>query len=85
MKKIKEKMNSSMNAKNIEKEVLKLLGEKDVIVASKLDLKEKTDFIKLIYIRLYGNRDNSKYKIKPLERQVIVQGSKFNDFEIWRK
>ena len=78
-------MNSSMNAKNIEKEVLKLLGEKDVIVASKLDLKEKTDFIKLIYIRLYGNRDNSKYKIKPLERQVIVQGSKFNDFEIWRK
>lgn len=85
MKKIKEKMNSSMNAKNIEKEVLKLLGEKDVIVASKLDLKEKTDFIKLIYIRLYGNRDSSKYKIKPLERQVIVHGAKFNDFEIWRK
>ena len=85
MKKIKKKINSSMNAKNIEKDVLKLLGEKDVILASKLDLKEKTDFIKLIYIRLYGNRDSSKYKIKPLERQVIVHGAKFNDFEIWRK
>lgn len=85
LRKMKSKIAGSMSFKNIEKEVLFLLKDKKVVKASTIDIKEDNDLMKIIYIRLYGNRINSKYKVKPLSNKEIINGFIFNDFEIWRK
>lgn len=85
LKKMKSKIENSMSAKKIELEVLELLKDKTVIKASNIPITRNRDLIKIIYIRLYGNRINSKYKINNLNLQVIKEGFTFKDFEIWRK
>lgn len=85
LKKMQEKIKSSMSVKNIEMEVLEILKDKEVIKASNLNIKENRDLMKIIYIRLYGNRINAKYRIKNLDLVANLNGFTFRDFEIWRK
>lgn len=79
-----ERMERVLSIAKIEAYVLELLGSRTVIKASQLDLAQSENFIRLIYIRLYGQRKNVKYRIVPGE-MVEIDGYRFRDFEIWKK
>lgn len=42
------------------------------------------DFVKMIYVRLYGQRKNMNYKISS-GKEMEKNGYRFKDFEITRK
>lgn len=85
LRKIANKIESAMSFKNIEKEVISILKDKEAVKVSTLNFEDEKQLMKIIYIRLYGNRLNAKYKIKPLNSKVNINGFTFNDYEIWRK
>lgn len=80
---MKNKLENSMNTRNIEKYVAKILGIKEVMLASAMPLNNIEDFIKIIYVRLYGQRKRVSYRIVNKD-EVNIKGYKFRDFEIWR-
>ena len=55
-----------------------------MIYASELPLKNTDDFVKMIYVRLYGQRKNMKYNIV-VKEEIQRNGYRFRDFEIQRK
>ena len=66
--------------------MLKLLGERKELLAGSLDFPAVEDFIKLIYIRLYGQRLDMKYELRTdFARYVEKDGYRFRDFLIVRK
>jgi hypothetical protein len=81
---MKKKLEDSMSARNIEKYVADILGGGDVMLASAMPLETTLDFIKIIYIRLYGQRKRLSYKIVN-KNEVNIKGYRFRDFEVWRK
>ncbi|QAA33590.1 Wadjet anti-phage system protein JetA family protein [Clostridium manihotivorum] len=81
---MKNKLEDSMNPNNIEKYVREILGEKEVMLASAMPLNTIEDFIRIIYVRLYGQRKRVSYRIVNKD-EVNIKGYKFKDFEIWRK
>ena len=81
---MKLKLQQTMSVQQIEAYVYEILGEKQVLCASQFPTTSKEDFVKLIYIRLYGQRRQINYRIVPKE-SVIKGGYRFRDFEIWRK
>lgn len=84
MRRITEKMQNILSPAKIEMYVDHQMGEKKQIRAGELPLNNEEDFIKIIYIRLYGQRKNMKYKIETLE-EIQVEGYQFKDFMIRRK
>lgn len=64
--------------------VEQVLAGREKMLASELPLGEADTFIRLIYIRLYGQRKNMNYRLK-LKEPVEKDGYRFRDFEIWRK
>ena len=54
------------------------------LLASELPLDDTEDFVRMIYIRLYGQRKNMKYTIKK-GKDIEINGYRFCDFEIERK
>ena len=73
-----------LSVEKIGKYVDNCLGDRKEMCAAQLPLRDTEDFIKIIYIRLYGQRKNMKYRIEPLEEKE-VNGYRFKDFRIWRK
>lgn len=84
LRKMMEKMEKILSPEKIDKYVEACLGDKREVQASQLPLDTAEDFIKVIYIRLYGQRKNMKYEIKTTE-QKEVNGFRFKDYKIWRK
>lgn len=84
VKKMKEQLDRVLSVEKIEAYVSSLLGNQTVINASATDLTDLEHFIKLIYIRLYGQRKQVSYRIVPKEK-VTVNGFTFRDFEIWKE
>lgn len=84
LRKLAEKMSRVLSVEKIEKYVDKCLGEQREMRAAQFPLENTEDFIKVIYIRLYGQRKNVNYKIEPLEVKEI-KGYRFKDFRVWRK
>ena len=78
------KLEKTMSVENIEKYVDKILQDKDVITASSILMENDEDFIRIIYIRLYGQRKKLSYRIK-IKGETYIYGYRFNDFEIWRR
>lgn len=64
--------------------VEQMLAGREQMLASELPLGEADTFIRLIYIRLYGQRKNMNYRLK-LKGPVEKDGYRFRDFEIWRR
>lgn len=64
--------------------VEQMLAGREQMLASELPLGETDTFIRLIYIRLYGQRKNMNYRLK-LKGPVEKDGYRFRDFEIWRR
>ena len=84
LRKLTEKMEKVLSVEKIGKYVDNCLGDRKEMCAAQLPLRDTEDFIKIIYIRLYGQRKNMKYKVEPLEEKE-VNGYRFKDFRIWRK
>ena len=81
LRKIVEKMQRVMNPEKIERYVKTNLGAESQMQASQLPLKDTEDFVKIIYVRLYGQRKNMGYTVEP--GQEIQQGGyRFRDFTI---
>lgn len=74
-----------LNKKKIDEFILNQLGNKKVINASQLPLNTIDDFIKIMYVYVYGNSRFISYKIIRKYEVINFNGYKFNDFEIWRK
>ncbi len=77
-----KKVNNNFTPKKINQYVLEKLGDKNHMKLSEFPLDEINDLIKIIYIKLYGNRKTMKYKIGPLLDPVNINGFKFTDMEI---
>ena len=84
MRRITEKMQKILSPEKIGKYVDKQLGDKDELRAAQFPLENVEDFIKIIYIRLYGQRKNMNYTIKSL-KETEAGGYRFKDFVIRRK
>lgn len=84
MRKMAEKIQRVISVEKIQNYVDRQLEGKEEIEASQLPLDNEDDFIKLIYVRLYGQRKNMGYAIETL-REREVNGYRFKDFRIRRK
>ncbi len=84
MRKMLEKRARVLNPEKVNDYVEKQLGDRQDMLASELPLGNTDDFVKMIYIRLYGQRKNMKYSIAVKEMKE-KDGYRFTDFMIHRK
>lgn len=77
------KLRNVISIQSISAYVDKALGDKPVIDAASLPLATNEDVLRLIYIRLYGQRRRMNYTVKAKDRAVVNCFS-FRNFEIWR-
>lgn len=84
MKKMMEKMQRILSPEKIGNYIDTQMGHKKVLPASELPMDSVEDFVKVIYVRLYGQRKNMNYRIT-VENETEVNGFRFKDFKIWRK
>ncbi len=84
LRRMMEKMQRILSAEKIDRYVEECMGGRKEIMASELPLSGVEEFIKIIYVRLYGQRKNMKYRIEVTEEKE-VNGFRFKDFRIWRK
>lgn len=84
LKKMMEKMQRVLSPEKINQYVQEQLGERKQMSASDCPLESVEAFIKVIYIRLYGQRKNMNYRIETKD-ETEINGFKFKDFMIWRK
>ena len=79
-----EKIQKVISVEKIQDYVNRQMEGKDEIEASQLPLENEDDLIKMIYVRLYGQRKNMGYAIET-KTQREVNGYRFKDFRIRRK
>lgn len=79
-----EKLARILSPDKINAYVAKMLGDRQVMAASELPVSEGDTFIRLIYIRLYGQRKNMNYTLE-LKEETKKCGFRFRDFLIRRK
>lgn len=84
LQKMMEKMERVLNPQKIDHYVLDCLKGRREMKASELPLATTEDFVRLIYVRLYGQRKNMKYEIEA-DREIAVNGYRFKDYVIRRK
>ncbi len=83
-RKMRERLDRVLSPQKINSYVDEQLGERKQMYASELPLDEGDTFIRLIYIRLYGQRKNMNYELEPKQR-IEKDGFRFRDFVICRK
>ena len=84
MRRMVEKMQRILSVEKISRYVDEYMGEREEILATELPLSDVEDFVKIIYVRLYGQRKNMHYGVEAGEEKE-VNGFRFRDFRIWRK
>lgn len=84
LRKMMEKMQRVMNPEKINRYVKEHMGEDGQIRASQLPLESTEDFVKIIYVRLYGQRKNMGYMVE-MEDEIEQNGYRFCDFRIVAK
>ena len=67
LRKMTEKMQRILSPERIERFVEEQLGDRAKIYASELPMETMDDFIRLIYVRLYGSRKKMRYRIEKAE------------------
>ena len=78
------KLERTLSRDKIAAYVREQLGDRTSMLASELPLAEDDTFIRLIYIRLYGQRKRVGYRLR-MGDTVEKDGFRFRDFEIIRK
>ncbi|MGN0314382.1 MAG: Wadjet anti-phage system protein JetA family protein [Fusicatenibacter sp.] len=79
-----EKLEKILSPAKINAYVDEMLGERFWMLASEFPLSEGDTFIRLIYVRLYGQRKNMRYELE-LQKSVEKEGYRFRDFIIRRR
>mgnify|MGYP007041018658 FL=1 len=81
-----EKMQRILSPERIERFVEEQLGDREKIYASELPMETMDDFIRLIYVRLYGSRKKMRYRIEKAEGANKISGEfDFPDFAIIKR
>lgn len=83
-RKMLEKLGRILSPERIEEYVDEILGDRTVMTASELPLEEGDTFVRLIYIRLYGQRKRMNYQLE-LKEITEKSGFRFRDFLIKRR
>ncbi len=84
--KMTEKMQRILSPERIESYVKLYMGDRESMKASELPLTQVEDFIKIIYIRLYGTRKNIRYRIEKSDGTMNQYGEYcFPDYTIRKK
>ncbi len=81
---IRQKLEQTMSPAKITSYVKEQLGERERMLASELPISEGDTFIKMIYIRLYGQRKQVPYRLE-LRDRVSKDGFSFRDFVIVKR
>lgn len=84
LKHMLKKMEKVLNPQKINEYVGGCMKDKKWMRASELPLDSVDDFVRMIYVRLYGQRKNMMYSIETGE-DIEVNGYRFRDYEIHRK
>lgn len=84
LRKMLEKMQRTLSPEKIDSYVSEKLGKRKEMLATEFPVETSDDFVKIIYVRLYGQRKNMSYRIEAQEVKE-VNGFRFRDFRIWRK
>lgn len=84
LRKMAEKMQKVLSPDRINAYVRGQLGEKKKLLATQFPLQNVEDFVKIIYIRLYGQRKNMDYIVE-LQEETEMNGYRFKDFMIHMK
>jgi hypothetical protein len=80
-----EKNKNRFSRKNINSHVEDLLKNQERIAASSLQVENKRDMIRIIFISLYGRNAACCYKVEQRDAKVTVNGFSFLDFDIVRR
>jgi hypothetical protein len=80
-RRLEEKLDRVLSVEKIEAYVLDRMGERERMKASELPLVSGEDFVKVIYVLLYGRRKKRKYGVEMLE-EVNIGKYTFRDFWI---
>lgn len=83
-RRMEEKLARILSPEKINAYVKEMLGDRQVMAASEFPVSEGDTFIRLIYIRLYGQRKNMDYTLE-LKNMTEKCGFRFRDFLIRRK
>lgn len=84
LQKITEKLKRTLNPEKIENYVFECMEQKEEMLVSDFPLENIEDFVKIIYVRLYGQRKSVKYQIE-MGQMVEKNGFRFKNFNIRRK
>ena len=84
LRKMMQKMEKVLNPQKIDAYIETHMKDKMQMNASELPLENVEDFVRMIYVRLYGQRKNMKYSIKTTE-EIEINGYRFRDYEIHKK
>lgn len=83
LRKMTEKMRRILSPERINEYVEGQLGDRNEMRASELTLESVDDFMKLIYVRLYGTRKNMEYRIERMTGEnKVSRNFDFPDFVI---
>lgn len=81
LRRMAEKMQKVLSPAKINVYVRAQLGDRSELLAAQFPMESPEDFVKIIYIRLYGQRKNMDYAVE-LREDVEVNGYRFKDFLI---
>lgn len=84
LKAMMEKVERVLNPQKINDYVSACMKDKKQMRASELLLDSTEDFVRMIYVRLYGQRKNMKYRVETGE-DIEINGYRFRDYEIHKK
>ena len=80
-----EKNKNRFSRKNITAFVEALLGDRESVRASEIEVRSRRDMIRIIFISLYGQTGKAGYKVRPTGQRIVKEGFSFGDFEIRRR
>ena len=82
---LKEQNKKRFSQKNIEKYIMEQLQNEAAINASNLPLDTKRDFIRLIFVHLYGHLKDCAFQVKELDDYIIHNQYRIKNFVIERR
>ena len=83
-RKMKEKLEQILTPEKISGYVNEQMKGRDRMLASEFSMDVEDTFIRMIYIRLYGQRKNMNYRLE-MKDIVVKDGFRFRDFVIVKK
>lgn len=86
LQELKDQNKKRFSQNNIEKFIMENLKNKRIIYASNLPLITKRDFIRIIFVQLYGHSKHCTYQVKEIDEYITHNQYRIKNFVIgWRE